>query len=46
MRELSLYPNELAEMSVAQLAALAPQQLLEANTNLGLIVGNICWHTN
>lgn len=38
MRELSLYPNELAEMSVAQLASLAPQQLLEANTNLDVLI--------
>ena len=38
MRELNVYPGELAEMSVTQLAALAPQQLLEANTNLDVLV--------
>ena len=38
MRDLSLYPNELAGMSVAQLASLAPQQLLEANTNLDVLI--------
>jgi hypothetical protein len=38
MRELDVYPGELAEMSVAQLAALAPQQLLEANTNLDVLI--------
>jgi hypothetical protein len=34
MRELSLYPTELAEMSVGQLASLSPLQLQEANTHL------------
>lgn len=34
MNDLTLYPADLAELSVSQLAALSPQQKLEIHTNL------------
>ena len=38
MNELTLYPQELAEMSVNQLAALSPQQLQEAQHHLNELI--------
>jgi hypothetical protein len=38
MTELSIYPKELGEMTVSQLANLSAEQLVEANTNLDVLL--------
>ena len=38
MSDLSLYPAELAEMSMSQLASLAPERLQEASLNLDALI--------
>lgn len=38
MSELGIYPAELAEMSVSQLANLPPLQLIEASVNLDQLI--------